>query len=199
MTTPSGQALKMRLELKQLGQRHAIAQKSMVIPLTAPLDHPQILEGYAATIDLDADRQRFRRYAFGYPLQRNAKNVPLLWRHTSEVAGRIQDIDYDDYGNLIVCAEVHHPLARRAGAFSIGSTVNDYEMRDVDSENFHAVINSATITEISLTDRPANSAAKVMLRYRTSPAVEHLELMIARVGKLVQLATFIKENAYVHG
>src|SRR6185503_9753553 len=86
MTTPSGQALKMRLELKQLGQRHAIAQKSMVIPLTAPLDHPQILEGYAATIDLDADRQRFRRYAFGYPLQRNAKNVPLLWRHTSEVA-----------------------------------------------------------------------------------------------------------------
>ena len=50
-------------------------------------------------------------------------------------------------------------------------------MREVEGPGFFAVIKSATLTEISLTDTPSNPEAKVMERYRTSPQVELLDLM----------------------
>ena len=127
--------------------------------------------------------------------------MPLLWKHDpDQVAGKIEDIDYDSEGNLLVRAEVDHPLARRAGAFSIAARVNDYEMRDTDGENFYAIINNAELTEISLTDTPSNPEALVMDRHRVSPQVQYLELMTARVAKLIKLTEFIKEqtNADVH-
>ena len=97
-------------------------------------------------------------------------------------------------GILLIRAEVHHPLARRCGAFSVAAKVNEYEMCDVEGPGFFAVIKSATLTEISLTDTPSNPEAKVMERYRTSPQVELLDLMTRRVTKLIQLTDLIKQE-----
>src|SRR5688572_7330110 len=118
MMQPTGQALRMRLELKQLGQRFGVAPRPVTIPLAMATQHPMILAGFAATTDLDLDRTKLRAFAFGYPL-RHPRGLQLLYKHdTAQVAGTIQDLEYADDGSLCVRAEVHHPIARRAGAFS---------------------------------------------------------------------------------
>jgi hypothetical protein len=188
----TGQALAMRLKLKNLMQRHRVQPEPCVIPLTDPTDHPMILEGYGATIDLDADRTKLRGWAFGPP---ERLNVPLYYKHDpDQVAGKIWDLAYDNEGNLLCRTEVHHPLARRCGAFSVAARVDDYEIRNAEGPDFYAVIRSATLTEISLTDSPSNPNALVMERYRVSPTVQVLDLMTERVARLQQLTRLIREQ-----
>jgi hypothetical protein len=192
--TVSAQALEMRLKLRRLMLEHRVAPEPSTIPLTEPFDHPQVLEGYAATIDLDLDRTRLRPYAFGFPLPRSCRSVPLLFKHrVDQPAGRIADIDYDAQGNLVIRAEVTHEVARRCGGFSIAAKVLEYEVRDVETPSFYAVINSAELNELSITDRPSNPNALVMFRYRMSPKVQFLDLIGERVARLVQLTHLIKE------
>ena len=67
MTTPvNARALEMRLAIKRLQQEHRLAPAPINIPLTMPTQHAMVLEGYASTVDLDLDRTKLRRYAFGY-------------------------------------------------------------------------------------------------------------------------------------
>ena len=193
----NARALEMRLAIKRLMVKHRVVPEPAPIPLTMPTQYPMLMEGYASTVDLDLDRTKLRRYAFGYPLPRHCKDVPLYYKHDpAQVAGTIQDLEYDAEGNLLIRAEVDHPLARRAGAFSIAACVLDYEMRDTDGPDFFAIINSAELTEISLTDTPSNPNALVMDRHRASPAVQCLRLMTERVTKLQKLTEFIKEQTH---
>jgi hypothetical protein len=90
---------------------------------------------------------------------------------------------------LRISAEVTHELARRANAFSVGARVLEYEIRDADSANFHGLITQAEITEISLTDVPANPQAIVRNRSRVAPFAAyvgklhaHADLTIRAVG-----------------
>jgi hypothetical protein len=77
------------------------------IPLLSPTAGPQVLEGYAATPDVDAERMSFKRGALTWP--GDLSKLPLLVRHdTSRVAGRILDVD----GRLFIRARVDDPEAR---------------------------------------------------------------------------------------
>ena len=64
----TGNALAMRLKLKHLGVQHRVASQGEKLPLFDPTSHDMVLEGYCATDDLDHDRTKLRKYAFGYPL-----------------------------------------------------------------------------------------------------------------------------------
>ena len=114
----------------------------------------------------------------------------LLFRHDeTQSAGQVDSLEYDDHGRLKVRATVTHELARRCGAFSIGAILA-YEIHDADRPSFHAVITSAEVCEVLITDRPANPHALVQRRYPASAAVTFYELMgqrVARLGKLVEL------------
>jgi Caudovirus prohead serine protease len=191
----TGNALAIRLKLRTLMQRHRTLTTPVTIPLHDPSPHDMVLCGFASTDDLDLDRVKMRPYAFGYPLRRQYRDVPLLYKHDAkQVAGKIEDLEYDDCGNLCVWAVVTHEPAKRCGAFSIRAVVNEYEIKDADSQNFYAIINSAELTEISLTDNPSNPHALVMDRYRVSPQVQFLGLLGEKVKRLQQLAALIKQE-----
>ena len=84
----SGEALAMRLKLNRLMREHRVAAEPCDLPLLPPTEHPQVLEGYAATCDLDLDRVRLSPFAF--PL---IALPPLYLKHdTSAPVGRIEDL-----------------------------------------------------------------------------------------------------------
>jgi phage head maturation protease len=197
MSIATGHALAMRLQLRRLMQRHRVQNEFCKIPLSEPTDHPMILEGYASTDDLDLDRVKMRPYAFGFPMRRQTRDVPLLYKHDpNQVAGKISDLEYDDFGSLCVWCTVTHPEAKRCGAFSIAATVIDYEIINGDTPDFYAIIKSAGLNEISLTDTPSNPFALVMDRYRVSPAVQTLELLTAKMKCLQQMVALIQKEVH---
>jgi hypothetical protein len=65
MTTPTGKALEMRLELSALAQRHGLRQVPHFVPLLPAPGCAQLVEGFASTGDLDYDRCKFSPFAFG--------------------------------------------------------------------------------------------------------------------------------------
>jgi hypothetical protein len=190
MTT--GLALRMQVELAALMRERGVSIASHPVALADPVDHDVELHGLAATVDVDLTHQKFRGWAFenlcillkSYPLP------PLLYKHQdSVVAGTITRLDYDDHGSLKIAAEVSHPMARRCNAFSVGATILKYEIVDNGGQDFHALISSARIDEISLTDRPANPNALVRSRYPTGPMKAyvaslhaHSDLFIKGIG-----------------
>jgi phage head maturation protease len=134
----------------------------------------------ASTTNLDLSRQKFRAYAFNNPclLIRDYAVPKLLFKHDeSQIAGVINSLSYDNRGNLRIRAEVTHPLAARCNAFSIGARILEYEIVDGDNENFHALISNAEVTEVSLTDRPANPHAVVQSRSRIAPVEPYLKTL----------------------
>src|SRR5262245_39565854 len=192
----SGQALAMRLKLKRLAVQHRVCSAPITLPLFDPVPHDMLMEGYASTDDLDLDRCKMRPYAFGYPMRRQARGVPLLYKHDpKQVAGTIEDLEYDDFGNLCVLAVVTHECAKRCGAFSIRAVVNDYEIINGDTPDFYAIIKSAELTEISLTDNPSNPHALVLDRYRVSPAVQAYQLLAAKTQCLANWQTYFRKES----
>jgi HK97 family phage prohead protease len=194
-------ALEMSLRLGQLMKKHDITLTPITITLAAPTDYPMILEGYAATTDIDHQRMKLRAYAFGFPLRKQFRNVPLLYRHDpTQVAGRIDEIDYDERGNLRVRATVTHALAKRCGAFSIGARILDYEMRDELGPDFHALVTSAELTEVSVTPSPANPFALVQRRSRASARAEFYNDAIKLVSCMQEFVGLLQQeikNAHV--
>jgi hypothetical protein len=191
----TGDALAMRLKLRHLMQRHRVQSNPVKIPLSDPTDHPMHLEGYCSTDSVDGDRCAFRKYAFGFPLRRQYRNVPLLFKHDpNQVAETIDDLEYDDFGDLCVWTTVTHPMAKRMGAFSIGAVVLDYEIVNADSPNFHALTTQAELTEVSLTDTPSNPFAIVHDRNRVSPAVQTYELLTAKMKLLQKMTALIQKG-----
>jgi hypothetical protein len=177
-------ALAMRWQLRQLQHRHRLQPQPCIIALTAPTDRPMILNGYASTTDIDLDRCRFRGWAFTWLPW--AKPPPLLFKH-KEPAGTVDALDYDQRGNLKIRATVTHPVARRCGAFSVGAKVIDYEIREADGPNFHAVITRAEVTEVSLTDVPSNPNALVLNRH--PDLFSHLMQRVGRLSALLKEAS----------
>jgi len=87
-------------------------------------------------------------------------------------------------GNLKISAEVDHPLAKRCGAFSVAGSVLDYEIVNPDSADFFALIKRSEITEISLTDCPANPHAIVRSRHQSAPVAPFLQSLNAQADLL---------------
>ncbi len=195
MTTVSTTALEMTLRLGQLMKKHAIAPTARSIPLLDATDHPMVLEGLASTCDIDAQRMKLRPFAFGFPLRKQYRNVPLLFRHDPEqVAGRIDELDYDDRGALKIRATVTHDIAKRCGGFSIGARIVDYELRDETGPGFHALVNSAELCEVSVTPSPANPFALVQRRSRASAQVEFYNDAIKLVTCMQEFVGLLRQG-----
>ena len=192
----TGDALAMRLKLRTLMQRHRIQNQPCKIPLSEPVDADLMAEGFASTNDLDLDRVRFRPYCFGIPTITFRRGYPpfLVKHDPNRIAGQISELAYDSVGNLLIAATVTDGLAKRMGAFSIRAVVNDYTIVNGDTPDFHALITSATLTEISVTDCPSNPQALVMVKVAGSPAVRTLELLVAKMKLLQQMAALIQKE-----
>jgi hypothetical protein len=185
-------ALAMQLELKRLALQYGVTSEPCILPLTEPAaPHDLIIEGFAATCDVDRSRMKFRPWAFTLlpwePLP------PLLFRH-GRPAGRLLEMRHDDRGRLFVRALVTDSEAKRCGGLSVAATIHAYELRDVDSANFHALITEATVDEISISDRPCNQQALILHRYRQSPVVEYYDHMKNSVTCLQQLVELLKAD-----
>ncbi|MET4514315.1 hypothetical protein [Bradyrhizobium sp. I1.7.5] len=152
----------LKAEMARLAQRHnarPIARPKL--PLLSHVNGSQIVEGIAASPDVDFEKMSFRAGSLSW----DTPLPPLLISHNrNRVAGKILALDYDDRGILRIRARVDDHEARRFGGFSIAATVHEAETRNADSFLFHAVITRATVDEVSLTDRPCNSSALVVSR-----------------------------------
>ena len=169
MTEVIATALQMRCDVAKLMRARGVSLEPQRIALAAPVSHTVELTGLAATTDIDLGRQKFRGWAFtnlcltlsGYP------KPPLYCKHDETApVGTIKHLSYDERGNLTIVAETDHPLASRCGGFSVGARVLEYKIVDNGGADFYGLITKAEITEISLTDCPANPKALVRTRDR---------------------------------
>ena len=73
----------------------------------------------------------------------------------------------------------------------------EYEIRDADSPDFHALISNAEIVEISLTDRPANSRALVLSRTPTAPTAPFIQAMGQQTNLAIRAVGLIQRQLEV--
>jgi hypothetical protein len=101
--------LELRFALARLARQHQVTFESCVLPLSDPVPGAMVLEGLAATVDVDRERMQFRPYAFGYPLLFRRGLPPLYHRHDeTQRVGHIDSLEYDDTGQLRIRATVTH-------------------------------------------------------------------------------------------
>ena len=89
-------------------------------------------------------------------------------------------------------------MAKRWVASRSRAIVHDYEIVNADTADFFALVKSATLTEISLTDTPSNPEALVHDRNRYPPALIMHELLIAKMQCLQKLTNLLKGFNHVH-
>ncbi|WP_439407937.1 hypothetical protein ACNJX9_04405 [Bradyrhizobium sp. DASA03076] len=169
----TGEAIRMRLELKRLARKYRIApaQCSPTAPLP-PVDGDWVFEGFAAPTVIDHERTKFAPHCW-LPFK---SDIPLLYRH-GRPAGEVLKVRATDEG-LHVRALVRDNESKRCTHFSVAATIHGYQLRDIDDgERFHALVTCATLDEITLTNAPANPAAMVLHRCRQSAAVEFYDIV----------------------
>jgi hypothetical protein len=187
-----GLAMQMRFRLARLADHHGVTP---VLPsqlaLAPPSDRPVIVEGIAAHAgSIDSDRQMFRRYSLALP----RSLPPLLYRHDpKQPAGHIDELSHDSDGNLHIRATVTHEMAKRCPAFSVAAKITAYELRDENTQNFHALITAAEIVEISLTPTPANPNAGVAHRYPQFAGVAFHDHAIAGFNKAIEILKLLQQ------
>jgi HK97 family phage prohead protease len=176
-------------------RKHQVQPVPIEIPLAEPMVHPALIEGVAATAHIDLDRMQLKPFCFG-TLKR--ERVRLLYKHDpTQIAGKIQELHWDDRGQLLLKAVVTHDQAKRCSALSVGFRVIAYSLHDPDSDRFYARIEQAELTEVSLVTHPSNPAARITSRCRQPPQSEFYSLMQERVQRLIQLTVLMKEMNHV--
>ncbi|MGX1104516.1 HK97 family phage prohead protease [Bradyrhizobium elkanii] len=184
MTPPLGQALRMQIQLQRLFEREGFQPQPVEVGLAEDIAEEVIIEGLASTRERDFEHCVFKPFCFGFLTYTH--RVPLLYRHDpSEVAGTINDLGYDEWGQLTVKATVTHPKARRATRLSVGAKILEYSITDNGGRDFFATITRAEVTDVSLVVSPCNPHALVTLRR----PLDETELLIK---KLVSLQSLIR-------
>jgi hypothetical protein len=182
-----GMALKMRCELRELAKRHRVPPPTPYIDPGLPPtdDSPCVLSGLCSDYSVDLERVRFRKYSL---LWSPYRLPPLYLRHdTSRVIGSVDQLEDSDDG-VRVSVTTDHASAMRCGAFSIAATINAYHLERIDTPQFCAVVESATLDEISLVDRPCNPRALVFERAPAkSPWHDHNALLLRWIDTMRQL------------
>jgi phage head maturation protease len=159
-------ALKLQFELAAAVRAHGLDRVTghSILPPLPPIDGEVTLSGYAMVWStIDHERMAFRPNSISFP-----KQVPLHWRHDeTRTIGTVTSLVADVRG-LKATAITAHPLAKNAGAFSIGVGIDRYQICDDGTDNVHAVVHAARLCELSITDRPANAQALVTARWPVS-------------------------------
>jgi hypothetical protein len=178
-----GLALRMQLELRH-AQRIAgvqIPSPAPPLPLRPPCEGDLIIEGYCAPASgPDQTNQMFIPMCWTRPFG----EIPLLAHHDPAASvGQVLELS-DRPDGLWVRARVTEASAKRLPALSLAAEIHDYRIRDACAE-----ITSATITEVTLTDRPAHLGAIWNL---PSPEVRYFDLMGERVRCLLKLSEALR-------
>ncbi len=184
----TGQALRMTCQLNDLARKHNVPRVTghSILPPLPPIDGEVILSGYATVWStIDFERMAFAPFSLSFP-----KLVPLHWRHDERIAiGTVTSLVADAHG-VKVTAITDHPLAKRAGGFSIGCGIDRYQICGAGTDNVHAVVHAARLCELSITDRPANAQALVTARWPVSAHAKMFALgarayeLVAQIIKL---------------
>ncbi|MET4273237.1 MULTISPECIES: hypothetical protein [unclassified Bradyrhizobium] len=173
----------LKQRLAELAKRHNVAPSERpAMALLSRVTVPQIVDGIAATPDVDSDRMSFARGSLSWPA---LDQLPLLVRHNPDKsAGKILDLTYSADGRLLVKAQVDDQEARCMPAFSIAATVSEAEIVNEGSFAFYALIHRAVVNEISLTPQPANAAAIVTRRRDVTPLDLTHDAAVAAITRL---------------
>jgi hypothetical protein len=185
-------ALRMQAELR--AARHArdiYLSNAPELPLLTSVELPIIMSGVASrAMTLDTERIRTSRRAFGdLP---DPSSIPLRLEHDEKTnVGTITELSYDDLGNLLIPCRVTDPRAAVRPAFSIASSIDEYE---IDAATCSATVLRCRLQEISLVKAPMDSGALVQQRCAPPPHLEFYDLMTRKVQLLQQLIK-MKEQA----
>ncbi|MBT1511781.1 hypothetical protein KIP88_14815 [Bradyrhizobium sp. SRL28] len=151
----------LKLQLAKLALQHRVRPiERAPLPLLSGSTLPQIVEGFAATSDIDADRMAFVPGSLSWP--DDLSTLPLVFGHTQRVAGSILSLENRTDGKLAIKARADE--GRDLPAFSICAVVTEAEIRNANSICFHGLIHKAMITHVAMTDRPSNPCALVTRR-----------------------------------
>jgi Caudovirus prohead serine protease len=173
---------------------HGVAVEPVEIPLDPPLKYAQVVEGIASTAGPDLSRIRCAPFCFGLL---DHRRVGLLYRHDpTQIAGRLESLRYDADGRLIVRATVEHEAARRCNALSVGFQLLDGAIIDPDSADFHALVRSAELGEVSLVEKPSNPACIVTHKMRVPAEREFYSLLQRRIECVIGMARILMEQQH---
>ena len=191
VTSISTTALEMKIKLLRLCDQHRIAPAPVIIPLTEPIAHDVIVEGYASTPAVDLERTRVRPFALAFL---SSKMPPLLYRHdATQPAGTILELAYKSREGLFIRAKVTHAMAKRCQGFSVGARVLRYSMVGEHTKDFYAQVDLAELVEVDITDRPSNPQALVSHRHQPSAAARTYELLAEKTKCLTKMVTLLQE------
>jgi hypothetical protein len=191
----TGEALKMRLEIAALMQKHhAGSQPFKPKALLPPVEGDIVIEGIASPATIDREFTKFSQRCWVQPFK---QNIPLLYRH-GRSAGEVEEVRITDQG-LYVRARVTDAEAKCCPYFSIAATIHHYELRNVDDPvNFHALVGCATLNEVSLvTDNPGNAVAIITERRQVCAAGEFYQLAARKVDvmrQMLELLPYLKRS-----
>jgi hypothetical protein len=186
-------ALRMQSQLRQLRhERDIYLSNAPELELLPAIPLPVMMSGVASRcFQLDAERIRTVPRVFGdLP---NPATIPLRLEHDETTSpGTITELSYDGVGNLLVTARVTDPRAAVRPAFSIASSIDDFE---IDAATFSATVLRCRLQEISLVQAPMCGGSLVQRRYAPPPHLEFYDNAISAVEKLQQLTRlFAKEK-----
>jgi phage head maturation protease len=192
MTAPSGQALRLKIELSRLGEKHGVVAEAQVLPLLDPIRTPVAATGQATTLSRDLTRMQFAPYCFGMAL--DASKVALLLRHDpAKSMGRVVSLSYDRQGALQAHVVITEEAGVRMPSYSIGCDVVKYRLTGETTSDYGAVIEEAVVRELSLTDRPAQPGARIQHRWPCATsefytlAQRKIELLRTMTSMLVEM------------
>jgi HK97 family phage prohead protease len=164
----TGEALKMTLELRELRRKHGMENPLKPLPLLPPLQAPHgvLIKALASDSSVDLDRGRFAPGSI-----KLAEGLRLLLRHNPErEVGEIIDVDLKPNGDVVVDALITDPSAANLPGLSIGATVRKFSTHDAESRTgFRCEVEDCTVSEISLTEHPANLRCTVQERRPVEP------------------------------
>ena len=155
-----GKGLAMQLQLHRLAVRHRIRTSlhdACLVPSSPAVEHPMILEGFASTCTLDLQRMRFRNVrVLAFRFRRTVNSVPLLLKHNADVVAGSKSSRWNTT-TVALRIRCRVTMKRRVDATHSRSPRPFWttkSSRHRRPRRFYAVINSAQLDEISVTDCP---------------------------------------------
>jgi hypothetical protein len=184
-------ALRLQAQLRQLRYEADIyLSNTPELPLLSPpVTLPLMMSGVASrAMTLDAEKIRAAPRCFGdLP---NPGSIPLRLEHREDTnVGTIETLSYDEFGSLLITCRVTDARAAIRPAFSVASSIDDYE---IDAATCSGTVLRARLQEISLVRAPMCSGSLVQRRYAQPPHLEFFDLAVAKVATLAKLVKLME-------
>jgi hypothetical protein len=186
---PSANALRIHAELVRLARRHNVTWPQpapAVPPLPECSDYVVHMAGIASDSSIDNARLRFAPHAL---LWTETRLPELRYRHLPGAIGHVLDLQERPDG-VHAMISTTDKRAMLCPALSVGVTIREWEIAEEHNANFHVIVKSAVLDEISTVQNPCNPHCLIRSRTPGSALTQTYDLAthaLALVGQLVQL------------